>query len=248
MSETKLIPLFILPMGLFPLTEEPLRVFEPRYKQMLDDCLLNELPFGYIAANQLLDDIDGWTPPSEFGVLTMAENVSEQGTNILFTASGKTRFKILKIIPAALPAEEFNDVFPSVDELVELYSEENPEGKLYVRAEIEELPELNGIIESNRWEKLVISWTEHVVNMNSIVEGYYLNIDDILPIMKNEFMPYNETKLWSACQSILDSQKLRQSALSANTTKEVVELLEKSLKEKKSQIERINFMIEQEEE
>jgi hypothetical protein len=248
MSERKVIPLFILPMGLFPLTEEPLRVFEPRYKQMLDDCLLDNLPFGYVAANQLSEDIDGWTPPSEYGVLTIAENVSEQGTNLLFTACGKTRFKILKIIPAALPAEEFNEVFPSVDELVELYSVEYPDGKLYVRAEIEVLPALKGIIESRRWENLVISWTEHVINMNSIIGGYEINIEEILPIMKNEFIPYDESKLWGACQSILDSQKLRQSALAAYTSEEILELLENSLKEKTSQIEMIDFMIGNEEE
>ena len=41
-STVRTVPLFVLPMGLFPLTQEPLRVFEPRYKQMLDDCVLGE--------------------------------------------------------------------------------------------------------------------------------------------------------------------------------------------------------------
>ena len=50
MPATRVVPLFVLPMGLFPLTQEPLRVFEPRYKQMLDDCVLGDSPFGYVAA------------------------------------------------------------------------------------------------------------------------------------------------------------------------------------------------------
>ncbi len=51
MAEVVTVPLFVLPMGIFPMCQEPLRVFEPRYKQMLDDCVLNNSQFGYIAAN-----------------------------------------------------------------------------------------------------------------------------------------------------------------------------------------------------
>ena len=36
MSEKMTIPLFVLPSGIFPTVSESLRVFEPRYKQMLD--------------------------------------------------------------------------------------------------------------------------------------------------------------------------------------------------------------------
>ena len=38
-------------------------VFEPRYKQMLDDCTLNEGPFGYIAHDPDSESIDGWSQP-----------------------------------------------------------------------------------------------------------------------------------------------------------------------------------------
>ena len=70
MEPARTIPLFVLPMGLFPHTVEPLRVFEPRYKQMLDDCVLSDSPFGYVAAilkRRLL--MDGHLLPStEFSV------------------------------------------------------------------------------------------------------------------------------------------------------------------------------------
>ena len=64
-----------------------------------------------------------WTLPAEYGVLTSAENLQEQGTNLMFTAYGEKRFRVVNVIPAALPAEDFGDVFPSVDELVERYIE-----------------------------------------------------------------------------------------------------------------------------
>ena len=108
MPATRVVPLFVLPMGLFPLTQEPLRVFEPRYKQMLDDCVLGDSPFGYLAAASPPGELDGWSMPSEYGLLSTADDLTEQGTNLLFTASGETRFRITGVIPAALPARDLS--------------------------------------------------------------------------------------------------------------------------------------------
>ena len=135
MPATRVVPLFVLPMGLFPLTQEPLRVFEPRYKQMLDDCVLGDSPFGYVAAASPSEELGGWSMPSEYGLLSTADDLTEQGTNLLFTASGETRFRIVKVLPAALPARDFGEIFPTVDDLVEEYAGEEPDGKLYLRAE-----------------------------------------------------------------------------------------------------------------
>ena len=118
MPATRVVPLFVLPMGLFPLTQEPLRVFEPRYKQMLDDCVLGDSPFGYVAAASPPEELDGWSMPSEYGLLSTADDLTEQGTNLLFTASGETRFRVVEVLPAALPARDFGEIFPTVDDLV----------------------------------------------------------------------------------------------------------------------------------
>ena len=61
MTESFTVPLFVLPMGIFPMCKEPLRVFEPRYKQMLDDCVLNNSEFGYIAGNIDGGSENGWS-------------------------------------------------------------------------------------------------------------------------------------------------------------------------------------------
>ena len=119
-------------------------MFEPRYKQMLDDCVLGGEPFGYVAPVTLPKALGGWALPGQYGLLAHAEDVSEQGTNLLFTASGETRFKIVDVLPASLPASDFGEIFPTVDELVEEYVDEDPDGKLYLRAEVEELPPLEG--------------------------------------------------------------------------------------------------------
>ena len=246
MAEVVTVPLFVLPMGIFPMCQEPLRVFEPRYKQMLDDCVLNNSDFGYIAANIEGDSENGWSLPAEYGVLTSAENLQEQGTNLMFTAYGEKRFRVLNIIPAALSAEDFGDVFPSVDELVEQYIEEDAEGKLYIRAEIEILDHIEGVIDSEDWIEILEKWAWQIVEMSSLFRNEELSLSDVFSILKSEFSPYSEYSLWFACHSLLDSIEDRQSALSSTSASEIQELLEMSLVAKNKQLGAIRSIIDNE--
>ena len=51
------IPIFPLPLVLFPGQVKQLRIFEPRYRQMLRDCLSEDSPFGIVLQkNQSADD------------------------------------------------------------------------------------------------------------------------------------------------------------------------------------------------
>ena len=59
MPEVQTVPLFVLPSGIFPMANEPLRVFEPRYKQMLDDCSIDELPFGTLLTTPIPNPLEG---------------------------------------------------------------------------------------------------------------------------------------------------------------------------------------------
>ena len=240
------VPLFVLPMGIFPMCQEPLRVFEPRYKQMLDDCVLNNSDFGYIAANIEGDSENGWSLPAEYGVLTSAENLQEQGTNLMFTAYGEKRFRVLNIIPAALSAEDFGDVFPSVDELVEQYIEEDAEGKLYTRAEIEVLDPIEGVIDSEDWIEILEKWAWQIVEMSSLFRNEVLSLSEVFSVLQSEFSPYSEYSLWFACHSLLDSIEDRQSALASTSASEIQELLEMSLVAKNIQLGAIRSIMDNE--
>ena len=246
MAEVVTVPLFVLPMGIFPMCQEPLRVFEPRYKQMLDDCVLNNSDFGYIAANIEGDSENGWTLPAEYGVLTSPENLQEQGTNLMFTAFGEKRFRVLNIIPAALSAEDFGDVFPSVDELVEQYIEEDAEGKLYIRAEIEILEPIEGVIDSEDWIEILEKWAWQIVEMSSLFRNEVLSLSEVFSVLQSEFSPYSEYYLWFACHSLLDSIEDRQSALASTSASEIQELLEKSLVAKNTQLGAIRSIMDNE--
>lgn len=213
---------------------------------MLDDCVLNNSDFGYIAANIEGDNENGWTLPAEYGVLTSAENLQEQGTNLTFTAYGEKRFRVLNIIPAALSAEDFGDVFPSVDELVEQYIEEDAEGKLYTRAEIEILDPLEGVIDSEDWIEILEKWAWQIVEMSSLFRNEVLSLSEVFSVLQSEFSPYSEYSLWFACHSLLDSIEDRQSALASTSASEIQELLEISLVAKNKQLGAIRSIMDNE--
>ena len=236
MSEKMTIPLFVLPSGIFPSVSESLRVFEPRYKQMLDDCTIDEKPFGYIAHDPETESTDGWSQPSSFGVLCSLDNMREQGTNIMFTANGNQRFEILNVVQSALPSMPFGDIYPTVDDLVEQYVEDSPEGKLYLRAEIRLLDEVDGEIPAEEWSSFLQDWAQHIVDVNAIFRNEDIDLEQMVLILDEEFLPYDTPSLWQVANAVLDKQEDRQSALSSSTSEDVFSVLQQALREKNAQL------------
>jgi len=236
MSEKMTIPLFVLPSGIFPSVSESLRVFEPRYKQMLDDCTIDEKPFGYIAHDPETESTDGWSQPSSFGVLCSLDDMREQGTNIMFTANGNQRFEILNVVQSALPSMPFGDIYPTVDDLVEQYVEDSPEGKLYLRAEIRLLDEVDGEIPAEEWSSFLQDWAQHIVDVNAIFRNEDIDLEQMVLILDEEFLPYDTPSLWQVANAVLDKQEDRQSALSSSTSEDVFSVLQQALREKNAQL------------
>jgi hypothetical protein len=215
---------------------ESLRVFEPRYKQMLDDCSIDEKPFGYIAHDPDSESTDGWSQPSSFGVLCSLDDMREQGTNIMFTANGNRRFEILNVVQSALPSMPFGDIYPTVDDLVEQYVEDSPEGKLYLRAEIRLLDEVDGEIPAEDWSLFLQDWAQHIVDVNAIFRNEDIDIEQMVLILDEEFLPYDTPSLWQVANAVLDKQEDRQSALASSTSEEVFTVLQQALREKNAQL------------
>ena len=236
MSEKMTIPLFVLPSGIFPSVSESLRVFEPRYKQMLDDCTIDEKPFGYIAHDPESESTDGWSQPSSFGVLCSLDDMREQGTNIMFTANGNQRFEILNVVQSALPSMPFGDIYPTVDDLVEQYVEDSPAGKLYLRAEIRLLDEVDGEIPAEEWSSFLQDWAQHIVDVNAIFRNEDIDLEQMVLILDEEFLPYDTPSLWQVANAVLDKQEDRQSALSSSSSEDVFSVLQQALREKNAQL------------
>jgi uncharacterized protein len=86
-----LLPLFPLDLVLLPGTPLPLHIFEPRYKEMIGECLAHDAPFGVIRA---LDE-----GIAEVGctaeIVTVTKEYSDGRLDLV--AEGRKRFEVLEL-------------------------------------------------------------------------------------------------------------------------------------------------------
>jgi Lon protease-like protein len=86
-----LIPLFPLDVVLFPGTPLPLHIFEPRYKEMIGECLAHNRLFGVIRANdQGLADV-GCTAE----IVTVVKEYPDGQLDIV--TEGRKRFELVRV-------------------------------------------------------------------------------------------------------------------------------------------------------
>lgn len=86
-----LLPLFPLDVVLFPGTDLPLHIFEPRYKEMMAECLANKSAFGVIRALERgIADI-GCTAE----IAKVTKEYSDGRMDLI--ARGRQRFEVLQL-------------------------------------------------------------------------------------------------------------------------------------------------------
>ncbi|MGI9058340.1 MAG: LON peptidase substrate-binding domain-containing protein [Ktedonobacteraceae bacterium] len=88
------LPLFPLNVVLFPGVVLPLHIFEPRYRQMIAECVQQKMPFGVVLARS--DSQPLQEEPYPVGTMAEIHNLSqlEDGRYVLM-AIGVQRFRIL---------------------------------------------------------------------------------------------------------------------------------------------------------
>lgn len=138
------LPLFVLPMVLFPGEEQELRVFEPRYKQMLDTCILDDRNFGLVM-NDPFRPVNSWDGPRMVGCEAEITTHETRGSNHFITIKGIRRFNIQSIHAPALPplhhpslAEAIQEegVFPDMDTLFSFIPDDVEHQRLYIAADV----------------------------------------------------------------------------------------------------------------
>ncbi|HZQ94004.1 MAG TPA: LON peptidase substrate-binding domain-containing protein [Candidatus Sulfotelmatobacter sp.] len=86
-----LLPLFPLEVVLLPGTPLPLHIFEPRYKEMIRECLASEAPFGVVRAlEEGIADI-GCTAQ----IVTVTKEYPDGRMDLV--AEGRKRFEVLEL-------------------------------------------------------------------------------------------------------------------------------------------------------
>ena len=86
-----LLALFPLDVVLFPGASLPLHIFEPRYKEMVNECLEQKRPFGMVRANK--------NALAEIGCTAVILNISKkyEDGRLDIVTEGKQRFEIVQL-------------------------------------------------------------------------------------------------------------------------------------------------------
>lgn len=91
------MPLFPLNVVLFPGMMLPLHIFEPRYREMINRCIEEELPFGVVLIQEGRE-VGGYAKPHSIGTaarIKKVERAADGTMNIM--AMGMQRFRILEL-------------------------------------------------------------------------------------------------------------------------------------------------------
>ncbi|HEX5831400.1 MAG TPA: LON peptidase substrate-binding domain-containing protein, partial [Gemmatimonadaceae bacterium] len=111
---TRLLPLFPLPLVLFPGTPLPLHIFEPRYRRLLADCLAGDRQFGVLHRPDGAAEAD--LPPGHVGCIATVNTVHalpDGRSNVL--VDGTERFRLLHLADAADVPYQVGEVEPYED-------------------------------------------------------------------------------------------------------------------------------------
>jgi len=192
LTQTKIIPIFPLDLVLFPRQELPLRIFEPRYKQLVDDCMLGDGQFGVCLIDQS-NLVNGWNAPKATGTIakiTKCEDVEMDGLQLHIETVGRNKFQIKKIIPPSLaPPENYDPYTVEGHNIIsELHEKFGTGEKMYIQAEVELIPEIDDDISLEKWQNLVSLWKNKIVtqalpqvvephSLDHVLEKYYLTTD-----------------------------------------------------------------------
>lgn len=214
------LPLFILGPDSFPGIKGTLRVFEPRYKQMMDDCILDSKPFGYISIDPDLGKVDGWGQPAKYGTICDVVGYEESGSNLIIQISANSVFRVENVIQPVLPGQANLQNFPGVEELMGLAG--NPEdGKLYLRADASRLEEPAHDYDRSLFSEFVAKATDvkDLLEMSSMYKGHALEIKSA----DRYETPESEADLiWSLCLSLCYEVDLQQEIFSKDNYSDIM--------------------------
>ncbi|MBC8252121.1 MAG: LON peptidase substrate-binding domain-containing protein [Candidatus Nitrosopelagicus sp.] len=192
MSESKIIPIFPLDLVLFPNQDLPLRIFEPRYKQMVDDCMLEGKEFGICLGHDSAT-LSNWQAPHDVGTIAKiidCKDIDSTSGHLFLNVRGRRKFRIINLIPPSLKRTDDYDPF-TVDgtkNVEQLHHVDGIEKKMYIQAEIELFNEIDEPISLVDWENLVDLWKNKIKKntdnseltshqLDHVLEQYYLKTE-----------------------------------------------------------------------
>jgi len=181
-----------LDLVLFPRQELPLRIFEPRYKQLVDDCMIDDGQFGVCLIDEN-NSVNGWNSPRLVGTIakiTKCIDVNLDGLQLNIETLGRNSFKIKKIIAPSISQPKNYDPLSieGHEEISSLHEKTGTKEKMYIQAEVEMLPEIDENISLAQWSNLVELWKNKIITqalpqiveshaLDHVLEQYYLTTE-----------------------------------------------------------------------
>ena len=237
MNETKVIPIFPLDLVLFPNQDLPLRIFEPRYKQMVDDCMLGGKEFGICLGHDSAT-LSNWQAPYDIGTIAKiieCKDVDSTSGHLFLNVRGRRKFRIIHLIPPSLKKIEDYDPFTldGTKVIEQLHHSDGVEKKMYIQAEIEMISEIDESISLVDWENLVDLWKNKIKKstgnsdltshqLDHVLEQYYLKTE-------TPTMEYVHSLCALASETPLDLQPILECTNMDQLLERSVKLLELSL-------------------
>jgi len=137
--------------------------------------------------------ISGWNGPKTIGTIakiTKCEDIELDGMQLSILTMGRNKFKIKKIIPPSIGLPENYDPhsIEGHQAISDIDEKSHDDEKMYIRAEVEFIAEIDDNISLNQWEHLVELWKKKTVNqalpqiiepgaLDQILTQYYLTTD-----------------------------------------------------------------------
>lgn len=154
--------------------------------------MLGDGQFGVCLIDET-SSVNGWNSPKTVGTIakiTKCKDVEMDGLQLHIETLGRNPFKIKKIIPPSIPQPENYDPL-SVEghkQISEMHEKVGTQEKMYIRAEVEMIPEIDENISLEQWERLVELWKKKIIkqalpqvvdphSLDHVLEQYYLKTD-----------------------------------------------------------------------
>ena len=228
------LPLFVLPMVLFPGELQELRVFEPRYRQMLDTCILDERPFGLVN-NDPFNPVNGWDGPRSHGCEAMIVEHQTKGMNHFITIQGGRRFIVQDVIAPALPPFTHptmeslvteDGAMADVEALLNHIGPDHAHHRLYISATVAYIEEHNEELTEAQNERL--RGIVHDI-LNRVGEGMNIDAEVLIGWVNdfcNEHITGQPASIYHVASLLLNTNEARQQVLSSTSPEEALRELE----------------------
>lgn len=226
---TEIIPIFPIDVVLYPNQKVPLKIFEPRYRQMLDDCMSSNRLFG-INVIDGQETEGGWARPVKTGTLVYiikCEDLDLTGSNYYIEILGKKRFNIDNLISPGLdkPAEYFPPDMPSMQTMMKQTSGE----PLYFQAEVTYLDEIKGNIDLKDWNFMLGKLELRIIEVASKMGIEFENFTDFVVSSGLKLESATVQDLYTLASMCSLSLETQQNILEAKSSNKIVDILQKEI-------------------